>query len=122
MNCGFVLFFGWIWGLEEEDGQLATNGDSSSLFSMQLGSSEHQPENDLMELRKASVRNPSSTVYVHCLQHAADVLIFFVTCKILFFSQTIIYIYRQIVYRGNHEDFTTDNQRGYITFAENMPQ
>ena len=40
----------------------------------------------------------------------------------IIFSQTIIYIYRQIVYRGNHEDFTTDNQRGYITFAENMPQ
>lgn len=38
---------------------VATNGDSSSLFSMQPGFSVQQAENDLMELRKASGRNLS---------------------------------------------------------------
>ncbi|XP_057423132.1 pumilio homolog 4 isoform X2 [Lotus japonicus] len=38
---------------------VATNGDSSSLFSMQPGYSVQQAENDLMELRKASGRNLS---------------------------------------------------------------
>ncbi|KAE9612193.1 putative nucleic acid binding NABP, pumilio domain-containing protein [Lupinus albus] len=39
--------------------KVATNGDSSSLFSMQPGFSVQQAENDLMELRKASGRNLS---------------------------------------------------------------
>ena len=39
--------------------KLATNGDSSSLFSMQPGFTVQQAENDLMELRKASIQNPS---------------------------------------------------------------
>ncbi|XP_019434377.1 PREDICTED: pumilio homolog 4-like isoform X1 [Lupinus angustifolius] len=37
--------------------KVGTNGDSSSLFSMQPGFSVQQAENDLMELRKASGRN-----------------------------------------------------------------
>ncbi|KAE9619350.1 putative nucleic acid binding NABP, pumilio, RNA binding domain-containing protein [Lupinus albus] len=39
--------------------KVATNGDSSSLFSMQPGFSVQQAENDLMELRKASGQNLS---------------------------------------------------------------
>ncbi|KAE9589896.1 putative armadillo-like helical, nucleic acid binding NABP, pumilio domain-containing protein [Lupinus albus] len=39
--------------------KVATNEDSSSLFSMQPGFSVQQAENDLMELRKASGRNLS---------------------------------------------------------------
>ncbi|XP_047172069.1 pumilio homolog 4 [Vigna umbellata] len=53
---------------------LATNGDSSSLFSMQPGFSVQQAENDLMELRKTSGWNVSRQASNQILDRHMDVL------------------------------------------------
>ncbi|KAI4346308.1 hypothetical protein L6164_007221 [Bauhinia variegata] len=52
--------------------KLASNGDSSSLFSMQPGISAQQAETDLMELRKASAQNLSRQTSVQRLDKHTD--------------------------------------------------
>ncbi|KAI4351454.1 hypothetical protein L6164_005823 [Bauhinia variegata] len=52
--------------------KMASNGDSSSLFSMQPGISVQQAENDLMELRKASAQNLSRQNSAEWLERHTD--------------------------------------------------
>ncbi|KAF7820155.1 pumilio-like protein 4 isoform X1 [Senna tora] len=55
--------------------KLGTNGDSSSLFSMQPGLSVQQAENDLMELRKTSGQNQSRQNSAQWIDHSTDDLV-----------------------------------------------